>query len=232
MYDNAPSHELHNYCARVSGEELTQVYPNFPLWRERALYNIDCSRQDVKSQKDSCQKYFPTHAALTPGLYLMTCGCSYKSIYGFSLMLSGESPRMLFDIIMTRFEADYNPKIIYDASCKVQSICSQYILIYIILSSLPLSFSHPQRGSIDFNSVNPSLPRGMDFLIHPCRWIDDEENVRTPPKLMRYWEIHPLRPQDFPRPLRFPSGFALGKSLGSRETSVASVMDFPIPPSF
>ena len=45
------------------------------------------------------------------------------------------------------------------------------------------TFSHPQRGSVDFNTVNPSLPRGMDFLIHPFRWIVDEENVRTPPKL-------------------------------------------------
>ena len=31
------------------------------------------------------------------------------------------------------------------------------------------SFSHPQQGRIDFNTVNPSLSRGMDFLIHPCR---------------------------------------------------------------
>ena len=37
--------------------------------------------------------------------------------------------------------------------------------------------------------------------------------------------------QDFPRPSRFPSGFALGKSLGSREIFRASGMDFPIPPS-
>ena len=34
-----------------------------------------------------------------------------------------------------------------------------------------------------------------------------------------------------PRPSRFPSGFALGKSLGSREIFRASGMDFPIPPS-
>ena len=27
---------------------------------------------------------------------------------------------MLFDIIMTRFEPNYNPNIIYDASCKVK----------------------------------------------------------------------------------------------------------------
>ena len=43
--------------------------------------------------------------------------------------------------------------------------------------------------------------------------------VHAPPKLGRYWEIHPLRPWDFPRPSRVPSGFALGKSLGSREIS-------------
>ena len=32
-------------------------------------------------------------------------------------MVTGESPKILFDIIMTRFEEDYNPTIIYDASC-------------------------------------------------------------------------------------------------------------------
>ena len=34
-----------------------------------------------------------------------------------SMMLSGESPAMLFDLVMTRFEHNYNPHIIYDASC-------------------------------------------------------------------------------------------------------------------
>ena len=71
----------------------------------------------------------------------------------------------------------------------------------------------------------------MDFLIHP-RWIDDEENVRTPPKLGRYWKIHPRRPRDFLRPERFPEGEARGKSRGSREISRAEGMDFPIPPEF
>ena len=33
------------------------------------------------------------------------------------MMLSGESPSMLFDLVMTRFEDSYNPTIIYDASC-------------------------------------------------------------------------------------------------------------------
>ena len=35
-------------------------------------------------------------------------------------MISGESPRIIFDIIMTRFEDDYNPTIVYDASCRLK----------------------------------------------------------------------------------------------------------------
>ena len=39
----------------------------------------------------------------------------------------------------------------------------------IIIDTSPLqllhsAFSHPQQGRIDFNTVNPSLPTGMDFL--------------------------------------------------------------------
>ena len=37
-------------------------------------------------------------------------------------MVSGESPKILFDIIMTCFEEDYNPNIIYDASCVAKEV--------------------------------------------------------------------------------------------------------------
>ena len=33
------------------------------------------------------------------------------------MVVKGESPSMLFDLVMTRFEENYNPHIIYDASC-------------------------------------------------------------------------------------------------------------------
>merc|ERR1712055_825239 len=56
--------------------------------------------------------------------------------------------------------------------------------------------------------------------------------VRAPPRRGRYWEIHPRRPKDFPRPERFPEGEARGKSRGSREIWRAEGMDFPIPPEF
>lgn len=120
QFELAPKIDENNYYARDGGELSSQIFPNFPILRERAIYTKNCLTQDAKSEEDSCEKNFPAHAKLTPGLYLMTCGCKYKVIYGFSMMLTGESPRMLFDIIMTRFESDYNPEIIYDASCRVK----------------------------------------------------------------------------------------------------------------
>ena len=33
------------------------------------------------------------------------------------MMIMSESPRLIFDIITTRFPLDYNPKWIYDAAC-------------------------------------------------------------------------------------------------------------------
>ena len=37
-------------------------------------------------------------------------------------MVRGESPRIIFDMIMTRFESNYNPTIIYDASCRAKEM--------------------------------------------------------------------------------------------------------------
>ena len=37
-------------------------------------------------------------------------------------MVRGESPRIIFDLIMTRFEKSYNPTIIYDASCRIKEM--------------------------------------------------------------------------------------------------------------
>ena len=68
--------------------------------------------------------------------------------------------------------------------------------------ALHCTICHHQQGRIDFNTVNPSLSTGKDFLIHSLSKNWCWEIVRAPPKLGRYWEIHPLRPQDFPQPSR------------------------------
>ena len=58
-------------------------------------------------------------------------------------------------------------------------LVESWVLVDILLTTNP----SPSECDGSENESNPSLPTGMDFLIHPCRWIDDEENVRTPPKL-------------------------------------------------
>ena len=67
-------------------------------------------------------KLFPDHAKLTPGLFVVTCRYPQKRIYGFRKMVQGESPRIIFDIITTRFEQGYYPKVVYDASCRLKEL--------------------------------------------------------------------------------------------------------------
>ena len=113
VFHRAPSQTQDDYISRTSGEVPSQIFPNFPILKERAIYENNCHNQDKRVLKDSCEMEFPTHFGLTPGLYLMT---EQRSVYRFSMMLTSESPSMLFDIITTRFESDYNPNFIYDAS--------------------------------------------------------------------------------------------------------------------
>ena len=47
----------------------------------------------------------------------MCCTCPAKKVLGFITMTSKESPRMMFDLKMTRFPLNYNPTVIFDASC-------------------------------------------------------------------------------------------------------------------
>ena len=110
-----------SWCNEREGGALsTLFYPNFSILRERAVYSKNCLAEDSSSIEDSCEKNCPTHSKLTPGIYLLTCACRSEVIYGLTMMLRGESPRMLFDLIMMRFEPECNPDIIYDASCLVK----------------------------------------------------------------------------------------------------------------
>ena len=72
LYESGEQTKAEDYCTRVSGEIPTQVYPLFPIKRERAIYSRDCQSEDKKQSKDSCEKNFPSHSKLTPGLYVLT----------------------------------------------------------------------------------------------------------------------------------------------------------------
>ena len=92
VFHRAPSPTQDDYISRTSGEVPSQIFPNIPILKERAIYEKNCHNQDKRALKDSCEKDFPTHSGLTPGLYLMTCGCKQRSVYGFSMMLTHKSP--------------------------------------------------------------------------------------------------------------------------------------------
>ena len=120
VFDSSASRNDEDYCERLEGEIDSQHFPNFPLRRERAFYEKTCNVEDENSLKFMCEKDFPSHSTLTPGLLIMTCACPKKIVYGFTLMTSGESPQMIFDLILSRFPTDYSPNIIYDNACKAK----------------------------------------------------------------------------------------------------------------
>ena len=122
VYESSPARQDSDYKERQDGEIDSQLFPNFPLLRERALYEKECKVEDDRSFKFMCEKNFPSHSTLTPGLMVMTCACPKKIVYGLSLMTSGESPQMIFDIIMSRFPLNYSPNIVYDNACKVSLV--------------------------------------------------------------------------------------------------------------
>ena len=119
--DSLPDRDEKDYHA-TSTEVQSECFPLFTIKRKRAQYEADKrgSAKDNEAWSDLCSKLFPEHAYLTPGLFLVTCCCPKKKVYGFKKMIHGESPRIIFDLIMTRFEESYNPTIIYDASCRIK----------------------------------------------------------------------------------------------------------------
>ena len=113
-----------DYTESNSGEVKTEFFPHFPILFKRPLYEADkrSSKKDKDAWDTLCTKLFPVHTQLTPGLFIVSCCCPQKKVYGFKKMVQGESPRIIFDLVTTRFEEWYNPNIIYDASCRVKEM--------------------------------------------------------------------------------------------------------------
>ena len=119
VYDNSEKRKPSDYeqCLK---EVDSQFFPNFPIKYKIPKYKKSCTRQDSRSFHNLCKKGFPNNKHITPGLFIMTCACPNKSIYGLAMMTGAESPGMICDIITSRFDEDYNPTIVYDASCKAK----------------------------------------------------------------------------------------------------------------
>ena len=55
-------------------EIKTEVFPNFPILREKNKYKADIrnNRKEKEVSEDLCSKLFPETAKLTPGLFIVT----------------------------------------------------------------------------------------------------------------------------------------------------------------
>ena len=144
--------------AKMEGEIKAEVFPQFPTIYQRPLYEADqrSSRKDKDAWDSLCTKLFPEHSQLTPGLFIVSCCCPQKKIYGYKKMVQGESPRIIFDIVTTRFEDWYNPNIIYDASCKVKELGlnrEPERFMNLLITSDPLHIQNHSTCSSSFQSI-------------------------------------------------------------------------------
>ena len=59
LFKLAPERQPEDYDETVDGEIDSQLFPNFPILRQRAYYEKECQAEDDKSLKSMCEKKFP-----------------------------------------------------------------------------------------------------------------------------------------------------------------------------
>ena len=105
----------------LSGSKLP-FFPNLPQIRGPHCYSIDqpsSSRRRTNPPEDE-DKYSSTHRTPTPGIF--TIYRQHGICCGFEVMQSHESPKLPFNIFLTRF-AEPPATIIYDNCCKLHQYC-------------------------------------------------------------------------------------------------------------
>ena len=74
------------------------------------------------SGKVCVQNYSQQILYLLLGYILLPAPVHRRGCIDSKKMVMGVSPRIIFDIVMTKFKSDYNPTIIYDASCRAKEM--------------------------------------------------------------------------------------------------------------
>ena len=99
------------------GKSQHKCSPTFQSWEsELSTQEIAAFNKIENNKRILARRISPHTQNLLQGCFWWLADAPTR-LFGFSMMLSGESPSMLFDLVLTRFEADYNPHLIYDASC-------------------------------------------------------------------------------------------------------------------
>jgi len=114
LYVSAPFGKEDPVFCEGGTESKLSYFPNHPQVRGVRKYASDS--KIMCQQSDSCRKYASYHPTLMPGIF--TLYCPHGTCYGFEVMRSHESPRIPFQIFLTRFLEP--PKlIVYDNACKL-----------------------------------------------------------------------------------------------------------------
>eukprot|EP00117_Sycon_ciliatum_P039971 scpid25894/ scgid5378/ len=94
----------------------------FFLFCSASTYGIDKQRspRSCSAHVDSCNKHYSGHPTLTPGVF--TLYCPHGICYGFEVMTHHESPKIPFNIFLTRFRTAPS-LIIYDNACQLHRYC-------------------------------------------------------------------------------------------------------------
>ena len=90
-YNKCPDRQITDYSSRITGESKSLFFPNLPLIRQKARYEADSKGSSFdKDATAGCVKLFSESKKHTAGLFLLTCCCSNKRIYGFQKIIKGE----------------------------------------------------------------------------------------------------------------------------------------------
>ena len=114
-FTDASPREANMYYAYEEIEEpKTSYYPNNPTLKHPKQYTVN----KVKD-KDLCEKAFIGHSDFAAGIFTAGCACKYNITLGWELMLSNESPRNLFRLLMcNQFDLKKMTGVLMDHACK------------------------------------------------------------------------------------------------------------------
>ena len=102
------------YAYEEIEEPKTSYYPNNPTLKHPKQYTVN----KVKD-KDLCEKAFIGHSDFAAGIFTAGCACKYNITLGWELMLSNESPRNLFRLLMcNQFDLKKMTGVLMDHACK------------------------------------------------------------------------------------------------------------------
>ena len=85
-YESCPERSIDDYIKRTGRDIKSEWFPNMPLRQQKAVYfaNIQGNAKDYQEMMDEAyNKLFPELQKLSAGLFLITCCCKDKRIYGF-----------------------------------------------------------------------------------------------------------------------------------------------------